>query len=570
MDNDKRIDALEERLSHLEENVLKLFSQNLSINNPEEKPRENVRVHTWDELQSRPQEEVKEEQTTTEDSTFTAEKSGNWLGIIGIICFIFAAGFIIKLSIETGWLTPERQILIAAVFGFSLIGTGFCLPSLYRQYASLLPASGVVVLYLCVFAEYRYYDLTSFSIALILTSSVSALCIWLYWKFRHDIYPIIAIVGAYLSPIILNLNFASFFTIYYFICCSLTFAIISIGTRSRLISIVAAYLAILSTFLVGASILVTAPNKNIMLANCLAVHFIIFSISAYLYSLYNRQQLTEKEAWAFFPMLTLFYSLEYNLIAGVYPSLAPYLSLLFAALLIGLYYLAKSFFPQQEIKSKTMIFAFTSLVFFHSFYLEIVPINIKPWLFVVIALGFALLPKIPHKTNQSKGYYIPGLMLCLIAILEYGQIIWELFIDTYSSSIMLAAWAGFAVICFALYTHYNKNYKKEEYGILFLGAAHCLAIMGLYRLADPYGSLAVTSFWLVYAMLILAIAYQLKDKLMAHSALLVLGLSAGKALLYDAAMTPTAVRILCLIFTGVVLYGAGLLMKKIAQWDEVV
>lgn len=394
-----------------------------------------------------------------------------------------------------------------------------------------------------------------------LTRLISIFCIWLYLKFRHDIYPVVAIMGSYLSPIILDLNYSSFFTIYYFICCALAFATISIWTRSRLISIVAAYVAILTTFVVGIEL-----SKNIMLANALAVHFIIFSISSYLYSLCNKQQLSENESWAFFPVLTLFYGLEYYLINSTYPNLAPYLSLLFAAVVIGLYLLTKTLFPQDEMKSQGMIYSFASLVFFHSFYLEIIPLSIKPWLFVLIVLAFAFLPKL--ELRQKKVFYIPAAMLGLIAVLEYGYIMLQLFFNTYQPSTMFAALAGFAALCFALSRHYYDTYKKEEYGTLFLASAHFLAIMSLYRLADPLGSLAVTSFWLLYAILVLAVAYWLKDKLMAHSALLVLGLSAGKVLLYDAAMTPTAVRILCLLFTGVVLYGAGLLMKKITIWGD--
>lgn len=560
-ESEQRISALEKRLSILEQRISQLSLLKPPLPPTSNEPPAAVHFQSKDELQPRTQKVELTHKKLTETANTKAEKSGNWLGIIAIICFVFAAGFIIKLSIETGWLTPERQILIAAIFGLSLIITGFCLPKVYSNYASLLPASGIIILYCSVFAGYRFYELTSFKTALILTSLVSIFCIWLYLKFRHDIYPVVAIMGSYLSPIILDLHYSSFFTIYYFICCALAFATISIWTRSRLISIVAAYIAILTTFVVGIEL-----NQNMMLANALAVHFIIFSISSYLYSLCNKQQLSKNESWAFLPVLILFYGLEYYLINSTYPNLAPYLSLLFAAVLISLYLLTKTLFPQDEVKSQGMIYSFASLVFFHSFYLEIIPLSIKPWLFVLIVLAFAFLPKL--KLEQKKVFYIPAAMLGLIAVLEYGYIMLQLFFNTYQPSTMFAALAGFAALCFALSRHYYDTYKKEEYGTLFLASAHFLAIMSLYRLAGPFGSLAVTSFWLLYAILVLAVAYWLKDKLMAHSALLVLGLSAGKVLLYDAAMTPTAVRILCLLFTGAVLYGAGLLMKKIAMWDS--
>ncbi len=88
-------------------------------------------------------------------------KPGNWLGIIGVLCFVLAAGFIIKLSIETGWLTPARQIGIAVLFGLSLIAVGFRLMKSDRGYASLLPAAGIVVLYLSAFAGHLLYQLVT-------------------------------------------------------------------------------------------------------------------------------------------------------------------------------------------------------------------------------------------------------------------------------------------------------------------------------------------------------------------------------------------------------------------------
>lgn len=562
MDNsNQRLQLLEERLNRLEQKLEALFSRDVS---PAQDFTPSLHAQSWDDLQPRSTSEAQIKPIPTADDKVTeAMKSGNWLGIIGIICFVFAAGFIIKLSIETGWLTPERQIIIAGLFGLILITTGFLLRHTYDDYASLLPAAGVIILYLSIFAAYRLYDLILFKNALLMIIFISAFCIWLYWQFRHDIYVIVSTIGAYIAPIVLDLNYSSFFTIYYYICCSLAFAVVSISCQSRIMAIMATYLAILSTFIVG-----LALNQNILIAIGLAVHFIIFSISAYFYSVCNKQKLTENESWAFFPVLILFYGLEYYLINSVYPDLAPYISLLFAALLIGLYLLTKKWFPNQEIHSQSMIYAFASLVFFHSIYLEIIPSEVKPWLLMIIILSFAFLPKRYLVKTHNKLLYIPIVMIGIIALLEYIHIMMHLFENDFTASTMAAAGAAFISIWIAMSQHEDDLYKKEEYGILFLGSAHLLAIMGLYRLADPYGSLAVTSLWLLYAIIVMAIAYKKKDKLMAHSALLVLGLSAGKALLYDASMTPTTVRILCLLLTGVVLYGAGLLMKKIAQWNK--
>ncbi|WP_203455281.1 DUF2339 domain-containing protein [Legionella sp. MW5194] len=499
----------------------------------------------------------------------TSSNSGNWLGTIAVVCFVLAAGFIIKLSIDSGWLTPARQIVIAAVFGMSLIGSGLAMLSTYRGYASLLPAAGVIILYLSVFAAHRLYALVSVDAALILMSLVSLLCIGLYLKIKHDVYALCAAVGAYLSPVILGFHTQALFTVYYFVCCSLTFATLSIWLRSRIMTIIAAYLAILITSLIGLDL-----KDDVTIAIVLALHFLIFALGTYLFTRVNQQELTEKEAWGFFPVLMLFYAMEYFYIDRSYPGLAPWLSLVFAGLLLALYASAKRWFPDGRIKSQSVIFAFVAIVLFHSFYIELLPADIKPWLYVVMMLAIAFLPFNPSSMKDRGTWYVPALIGFIVLAIEYINIINHLL----QRSSMLgsdgpASWltvAFAALISTWLVLIYRRDdlAHNDEKGSVLLGAAHALAIAGFYRLADPYGSLAVSACWLFYAIAVMAFAYQRRDKTMAKSALVVLGFAAGKALLYDAASTPTLVRILCLLLTGVVLYGAGFLMKKIAEWEK--
>lgn len=499
-----------------------------------------------------------------------APKSGNWLGTIAVVCFVLAAGFIIKLSVDSGWLTPERQIVIAMVFGLSLIGAGFALLHADRAYASLLPAAGVIILYLSVFAAHRVYNLVPFNTAMALIVMVSLLCIGLYLKIKHDVYAICAAAGAYLGPIILGLQAASMFSMYYFVCCSLTFATISIWLCSRVMTILAAYLAILITSLIGLHL-----NDDLTIAVVLALHFLIFTLGTYLFTYVHQQELTEKEAWGFFPVLMLFYAMEYFYIDRSYPGLAPWLSLLFAGLLLVLYGSAKHLFPDGRIKSQSMIFAFVAIVLFHSFYIELLPASVKPWLYVLIMLALAFLPLKPAAMKDKGTFYIPALIGFVILAIEYINILNHL-LRVNSSMIMgddPSAWlpVAFAALIstwLALIYRRDDLAQNEEYGSSLLGAAHLLALAGFYRLADPYGSLAVSACWLFYAMAVMAFAYQSRDKTMAKSALVVLGFAAGKALLYDAASTPTLVRIFCLLLTGVVLYGAGFLMRKITEWEK--
>ncbi len=565
----KRIEQLEERLTLLEQGR-RTKKESAASETPEDsgKTKQSVLPNSWSDLGEVLQVDVL---TYHKDSLANSSsgreeeimKSGNWLGFIAAVCFIFAAAFIIKLSVESGWLTPERQIIIAALLGGVLVVSGFLLRHIYYAYASLLPACGVIILYCAAYAGYSRYNLYSFEAALLTANLVSAVCIWLYWNFRHDVYACFAAIGSYLSPVVFSFGDVSLFTLYYFLCCSLAFTVLSIWTRSRSMAILSSYLAILSTFLEGIQL-----YQEGLVAIALAVQFFVFASGTYLYSVCNNKPLIEYEAWSFFPVLMLFYALEYYLIDNVQPGFAPWWSLLFTCILIALYILGKNWFASKANASQGIIYAFASVVFFHSVYLELLPESFKPWLFVLILLVIALIPKrcVEQEATQ-KSLYIPILVVTVITVIEYYSIIRGLLFNLDDQLTLLVGVAAFASIWLAMVMHREDVYQQEEYGVTFLSLAHILAVVGLYRLADPYGSLAVTSLWLLYAVIILGIAYQYKDKLMAHSALLVLGFSAGKALLYDAAMTPTAVRIFCLLLTGVALYSAGLLMKKIARWE---
>jgi len=497
-------------------------------------------------------------------------ESGNLLGIIAIICFVLAGGFIIKLSIDSGWLTPARQIGIAALFGFSLIGLGLRLLRVDREYASLLPAAGIIVLYLAIFAAHRYYTLISFEWAMGLSIVISLICISLYLRIKHDLYPIVAAVGTYLSPHLLGFNVDSYFSLYYFVLCSLTFAMLSILVNSRILTMISAYLAILVTASLGSYL-----HQDKLIAQILALQFIIFSIGTYLYSLYHKQSLTEDESWCFFPVLLLFYGAEYYYLSFINENLAAWISLAFATFLIVLYLVAKKTVALQNIASQPMIFTFVAIVCFHSGYMELLPAADGPWLFAASFIAFAFLPNRYTTAKHNILFSMPIIALIFLVIaIEYAKMVlmtlslYQFFFNQVQPISWLAIFCSILSLWIVFIKKNNYLETKQGYGYNLLSAAHFLVILSLYHLTDDYGSLAVSASWLTYATAVILFAFVRKDKIMANSALLILFVSTTKALLYDAKSAPTIIRILCLILTGAVLYGAGLLFKKIAEWKK--
>lgn len=485
-------------------------------------------------------------------------RPGNWLGLLAIVCFVFAAGFIVKLSIESGWLTHTRQIGLASLFGLSLVAAGFVLRASDREYASLLPAAGVIVLYLTAFAAHRLYALIPFEAALGAVALISALCVWLYLQLQSDIYALTAAVGSYIVPLFLGLNASAVFTLYYFLLCSVAFAAISIWIESRLLILISAYLAILMSALVGRDL-----DSDVLVAVMLGLHFGVFAAGTYGYSMRYREPLSHTEAWAFLPVLLIFYAAEYYFLDRIHPDLAPWMSLAFAGVLIGLYLSAKRVFP-DSLDSQGVILAFATIVCFHSFYLEILPSEVRPWLFVAIMTAAALRPPSVLAIEWPASVYaVPMLALGAVLVIEYLSMLFHLFDDS-DASWLVVSLAAFASMWFAI-VHTNR---AISYGNVLLVAAHLMAVLALYRLGYDAGSLTVSALWLVYAVAVMGFAFARKDAVMAKSALIVLAFAAGKALLYDASSAPTVVRIICLLLTGAVLYGCGLFMRRIDTWDK--
>ncbi|MDD5586842.1 MAG: hypothetical protein PHY92_07810, partial [Alphaproteobacteria bacterium] len=87
---------LEDRLTSIETRLSKIESRfGTSTEAPPAKKESNPWIH--DSSPRSPRQE-------SAPLNLPEATQGNWLGIIAVVCFVLAAGFIIKLSIDSGWL----------------------------------------------------------------------------------------------------------------------------------------------------------------------------------------------------------------------------------------------------------------------------------------------------------------------------------------------------------------------------------------------------------------------------------------------------------------------------------
>jgi hypothetical protein len=487
------------------------------------------------------------------------EVSGNLLGWISSICFILAAGLIIKLSFDSGWLTHEKQLGIATLFGFALFAGGLFISNSDNYYARFLPAAGSAILYLTCFAAYQFYYLILFQTVIAISCLITALTIWFYVQFKHDIYAILAVIGAYSAPILTNVDHNAIFSLYYFIICSLTFTTLSIWVQSRTLTVISSYLAIASTGYAGINL-----DINGLIVFTLSLHFLIFSIGSYLYSQCNQQTLSYKECWSFLPVLLIFYTLEYFYIDKLDPFYAPVVSIAAAVLLILLYRAADKRPEDLSMPSSGLIVTFSTLVFFHSVYLKLLPTDFKPWLFVCIVVTYGLYRKQLLQRSFRYTNLFPIIAVSSILSIEYLNIISHLLFPI-NLNWTLIAWCSYASLIFAILKNQHYLKQSKNYIHVALASAQLLAVLGLYQLALPWGTLAISLGWLAYALIILTISRLKYDLDLAKSTFIILIFSALKALIYDAASTASPARILSLLFTGIILYTSGFTIRKMTR-----
>jgi uncharacterized membrane protein len=122
---------------------------------------------------------------------------------IGAVTLALAAVFLVRYSIEEGYLSPPVRVILAAVFGFVLIGFAERLRSRDDRVAQALAAAGVAALYGALFAAVALYDMISKPAAGIGAAALTAFAIGV--SLRHGIFVAgLAFVGGFASPAIIG------------------------------------------------------------------------------------------------------------------------------------------------------------------------------------------------------------------------------------------------------------------------------------------------------------------------------------------------------------------------------
>ena len=122
---------------------------------------------------------------------------------VGAITLALSAVFLVRYSIEEGYLSPEVRVILAALFGFALIGGSEKVRARDDRVAQAMAAAGVAALYGALFAAVALYGMISKVAAGGGAAALTAFAIGV--SLRHGILvAALAFVGGFASPALIG------------------------------------------------------------------------------------------------------------------------------------------------------------------------------------------------------------------------------------------------------------------------------------------------------------------------------------------------------------------------------
>ena len=135
--------------------------------------------------------------------------SEQWIGqrvllAVGVTALILAAGYLLRLSFDRGWISPMMRCLGGALSGIAVGAIGWRLQPRYRTYGAALVGCGAAIIYLSVWAAARLYGVLPPTTGLVGLALVSVALAMIAYAINVEALGTTAALGAFFAPILLG------------------------------------------------------------------------------------------------------------------------------------------------------------------------------------------------------------------------------------------------------------------------------------------------------------------------------------------------------------------------------
>jgi len=135
--------------------------------------------------------------------------SERWIGQrvflgIGVIALLLAAGYLLKLSFERGWVSPVVRCVGGVIAGIAVGGVGWRVHPRYRVYGAAVIGCGAGIIYLSVWAAARLYGVVPSATGIVGLASVSIALAMIAYAIEVEALGTVAALGAFLAPVLVG------------------------------------------------------------------------------------------------------------------------------------------------------------------------------------------------------------------------------------------------------------------------------------------------------------------------------------------------------------------------------
>jgi uncharacterized membrane protein len=139
--------------------------------------------------------------------------SEQWIGqrvllAVGVVALILAAGYLLRLSFDRGWISPLMRCIGGACAGLLVGALGWRLHPRYRTYGAALIGCGAAIIYLSVWAAARLYDVLPPTSGIVGLALVSVALAMIAYAIDVEALGTTAALGAFFAPLLLGRNYA--------------------------------------------------------------------------------------------------------------------------------------------------------------------------------------------------------------------------------------------------------------------------------------------------------------------------------------------------------------------------
>ena len=135
--------------------------------------------------------------------------SEQWIGqrvllAVGVVALILAAGYLLRLSFDRGWISPVMRCIGGVISGVAVGAIGWRLQPRYRTYGAALIGCGAAIIYLSVWAAARLYGVLPPTTGIFALALVSVALAMIAYAIDVEALGTTAALGAFFAPILLG------------------------------------------------------------------------------------------------------------------------------------------------------------------------------------------------------------------------------------------------------------------------------------------------------------------------------------------------------------------------------